>query len=163
MKLSPSQQCRHRTTVLQCDMFTQHSKSVRVYKNEYRWWKSGLLKVASRRVRCKRNKFVFGSFLRTLTTWHCPHSPAAAAVERRLYSNRSISPARRAHSSKPAAAGLLLWAHASLVRRTDTVHRPCSAYYSDSTNKRVASGDWEILQLSYVITPTSLVIHLIYA
>ena len=27
------------------------------------------------------NKPVF-SFLRTLTTWHCPHSPAAAAVQR---------------------------------------------------------------------------------
>jgi len=48
-------------------------------------------------------KSVF-SYLRTLTTWHCPHSPAA----RRCFSNRSISPARRAHSSKPAAAGLLL-------------------------------------------------------
>ena len=40
------------------------------------------------------------SFLRAPTTWHCPHSPAAAA-ERRPSRNRSISPARRAHSSKP--------------------------------------------------------------
>ena len=32
------------------------------------------------------------------------------AAERRPCSNRSISPARRAHSSKPAAPGLLLWA-----------------------------------------------------
>jgi len=40
------------------------------------------------------------SFLRAPTTWHCPHSPAAAA-ERRTSRNRSISPARRAHSSKP--------------------------------------------------------------
>jgi len=31
--------------------------------------------------------------LRTLTTWHCPHSPTA----RRCCSNQSISPARRAH------------------------------------------------------------------
>jgi len=38
------------------------------------------------------------SFLRRLTTWHCPHSPAAAA-ERRSCSNQSIFPARRAHSS----------------------------------------------------------------
>ena len=48
------------------------------------------------------NKSVF-SYLRTLTTWHCPHSPAAL----RCCSNRSISPARRVHSSKPAAASLL--------------------------------------------------------
>jgi len=34
---------------------------------------------------------------------------ALPAFARRCYSNRLISPARRAHSSKPAAAGLLLW------------------------------------------------------
>jgi len=45
------------------------------------------------------------SYLRTLTTRHCPHSPAA----RRCCSDRSASPARLAHSSKSAAAGLLLW------------------------------------------------------
>ena len=55
------------------------------------------------------------SFLRTLTTWHCPHLSAA----RRYYSIQSISPALRAHSSKPAAAGLLLWAHAATDTRTD--------------------------------------------
>ena len=47
------------------------------------------------------------SYLRTPTTWHCPHSTAA----RRCCNNRSIYPARRAHSSKPAAAGLPLWIH----------------------------------------------------
>jgi len=41
------------------------------------------------------------------TTWHCPHSPAAAA-ERWSFSNRSISIARWAHSSKSAAAGMML-------------------------------------------------------
>ena len=41
---------------------------------------------------------VFG-YLRTLTTWHCPHSSAAC----RCCSNQSISPTRRAHSSEPAA------------------------------------------------------------
>ena len=56
------------------------------------------------------------SYLRTLTTWHCPHSPAA----RRCCSNRSVSPARRAHSSKPAEAGLLLWIHPVTDRRMDT-------------------------------------------
>jgi len=39
------------------------------------------------------NKSVF-SYLRTLTTLHCPHSPTTAAV----------SPAHQANSSKPAAA-----------------------------------------------------------
>ena len=51
------------------------------------------------------NKSMF-SYQRTLTMWHCPHSPLhAIAAERRPCSNRSISPAHRAHSSKPAAAG----------------------------------------------------------
>jgi len=54
----------------------------------------------------------------------CP--PHAAAAKRRPRSNRSIFPARRAHSSKPAAASLLLWAHATTDGRTDTIpiHRP---------------------------------------
>jgi len=59
------------------------------------------------------NKSVF-SYLRTLTTWHCPHSPAT----RRRW---SISLASRAHSSKSAKASLLLWAR---VRAgTDTHER----------------------------------------
>ena len=63
---------------------------------------------------------------------HCPHSPSAPCC----CSNRSISPAHRAHSSKPAtAAGLLPWTRAGTDgqrgRRTDTVpfHKPYSAYY----------------------------------
>jgi len=44
--------------------------------------------------------------------------PAFARRARRCCSNRSISPARRAHSSEPAAAGLLLWAHAGTDGRT---------------------------------------------
>jgi len=43
------------------------------------------------------------SFLRTLTTWHCPRSPVAAA-DSWPCSCRPIAPARRAYSSKPAAA-----------------------------------------------------------
>ena len=71
------------------------------------------------------------SYLRTLTTWHCPHSPAADA-ERRPCSNRSISPAS---SRKPT--GLLLRARAGTDRRTDTVplHRPCCTYYAGSANE----------------------------
>jgi len=53
------------------------------------------------RVKNNNNKRTYlSSCPRTLTTWHCPHSPAAVAA---YSSNRSISPASRAHSSKPAA------------------------------------------------------------
>ena len=50
-----------------------------------------------------------------LRTWHCPHAPAVTAAHRQC-SNRSISPARWAHSSKPAAAAGQDRTH----RRTDT-------------------------------------------
>ena len=54
-----------------------------------------------------RNKSVF-SFLRQLTTWHCPHLILRAVLRRSCCwapgSNRSISPVRRAHSSKPAVS-----------------------------------------------------------
>ena len=56
------------------------------------------------------------SFLRTLTAWYCPQSPATAA-QRRTRSHQSISAARRALSGKPAAACLLVWALAG----TDSV------------------------------------------
>jgi len=46
----------------------------------------------------------------------------------RCCSNRSISAACQAHSSKPAAVGLLLW-------HTTPFLRPCSAYYAGSVNK----------------------------
>jgi len=80
------------------------------------------------------------SFLRTLTTWHCPHSPAAAA-ERRLCSNRSISPTRRAHSSKPAArccSGRMGQRDGQTDRQTDR-HRTVTQtalriYYAGSAN-----------------------------
>ena len=66
------------------------------------------------------------SYLRTPTTWHCPHSPDA----RRCCSNWSISPARWAQDSKPA--GLLVWTHFGTDRQTDTVPflEPCSTYYA---------------------------------
>ena len=61
---------------------------------------------------------------------------ALPAFARRCCSNRWISPAGRAHSSKPVAAGLLLWAHAGTNGRMDTVpfHRPRFAYYAGSAN-----------------------------
>jgi len=71
------------------------------------------------------------------------------AFAHRCCSRRSTSLACRAHSSKPAAAGLL-WAHAGTDRRTggrtdrrtDTVpfHRFCCACYAGSANRRLSSG-----------------------
>ena len=61
----------------------------------------------------RNNKSVF-SYLDTLTTWHCPHSPTA----HHWCSKRSISPARRAHTSKTLAGGLLLLARAGTDGRT---------------------------------------------
>ena len=46
-------------------------------------------------------------------------SVALPAFDRRCCCSRSISPAHLAHGSKPAAAGLLLWAHAGTDRRTE--------------------------------------------
>jgi len=79
---------------------------------------------------------------RSSLEWACVYLPTHAhnvvgllpAFARRCCSNRSISPARRAHSSKPAAAGLLLWANDGTDTRTgrqrDTVpfHRPCAPH-----------------------------------
>ena len=60
------------------------------------------------------------------------------------------SPARLAHSSKPTAAGLLLWIHAGTDGRTDgqrdgrtdavLLHRPCSAYYAGSASNASIRG-----------------------
>ena len=73
-------------------------------------------------------KSVF-SYLRTLTTWHCPHSPAA----RRCFSNRSISPARWAHSSKPTAAGVLLLAQQH--KQTDR-HKAIASTRASTASRR---------------------------
>ena len=75
--------------------------AVRVVRQWSKFFSVGLSSIA---VRCScHNSSVF-SFLRQLTTWHCPHAPRArrcCCVQ--PYSSRSLSPARRAHSSKPAA------------------------------------------------------------
>jgi len=70
------------------------------------------------------------SYLRTLITRYCPRSPAAAAA---------AAVDRYIHGSKPAAAGLLLWARAGTDRRTDPVpfHKLCSAYYAGSVINNV--------------------------
>ena len=84
------------------------------------------------------------SFLRRLTTWHCPHLPAARcccwALARSTAIDRYLLPAAT-HGSKSAAAGLLLWAHAwtdgQRNERTSYryIHcRSCSAYYDGSAN-----------------------------
>jgi len=95
------------------------------------------------------NKSVF-SFLRQLTTWHCPHLLLCAVLQpdccwppaRRPCSNRSISPGRRAHSSKPAAAacdGRLNWGtERQTDGRTDArqLHRSCSTHYAGSADNQ---------------------------
>ena len=62
-----------------------------------------------------------------LTTWHCPHSITACCC----CSNRSISPACRANSSKPAAAGSV---GPRSDKQMDTIpfHRPYSTYHAGS-------------------------------
>jgi len=70
------------------------------------------------------------SFLRTLTTWHCPHSPASA-VERRTCSNRyHLLTAASCSSSGPTRTDT------RTDKRTDIwpFHRPCSAHYASSAN-----------------------------
>jgi len=89
------------------------------------------------------------SFLRTLTTWHYPHSPdARRAPVRRAAIDRYLLLAN--DSSKPAA-GLLLWVHGGTDRQTGgqtdvtdgqvdrrpmivQTHGLCSAYYAGIAN-----------------------------
>ena len=71
------------------------------------------------------NKSVL-NFLRTLITWHCPHSPAACtpllptagrvAIDDRYL----LSVAGPTTANLQQAAGLLLWANAGTDRRTHT-------------------------------------------
>jgi len=79
-------------------------------------------------------QFAF-SYLRTLIS-----STGTVRIRTPLLQHRSISPSRRAHSRKPAAASLLLCAMLGQTdgrtdrRRTDG---PCSAYYAGSANNRL--------------------------
>jgi len=56
------------------------------------------------------------SFIRTLTTWHCPRSSAAAA---RLLLIVGPPAVQQSIDICSAAAGLLLWAPAETDRQTD--------------------------------------------
>jgi len=85
------------------------------------------------------SKPVFG-FLCTLTTWHCPHSPAAApccCAARRppLLIDISCTPGPQQQTRRT----LLQRSKAGTDRQTDTVpfHRPCSAYYAGNANKGI--------------------------
>jgi len=77
------------------------------------------------------------SYLRTLTTWHCPHSPAA----RRCCNNRSISPVSRAHSSKPSAAGWPVLGQTDGQTDGQTPYRCVSA---PNTMQSVPTRQWHI-------------------
>jgi len=79
------------------------------------------------------NKCVFSSYLRTLTTWHCPHSPAAAAaIDRYL-----LPPGPQQQTCNNAFAAVGPCWNRQTERRTDTVpfHRPCSAFYAECANE----------------------------
>jgi len=83
------------------------------------------------------NKSVSG-YLRTLTTRHCPHSPAAAAaaIDRDLPTGLTAANLQQRYRGNSAAAGLLPWAHAGTDGRRTTYrhHRPCCVYYAGSVN-----------------------------
>ena len=86
-----------------------------------------------------------------LSTWHCPHLQLSAVLWPRAAALllpgalrcRSISFARTALSSKPAARRYCVWLMGQTDwwtdRRTDTgpFYRPCFAYYAHSVKKRV--------------------------
>jgi len=80
-----------------------------------------------------RRKPVGVYILHKLTTWYFLHSPAVL----RCFSNQLLSPAGRAHSSKPAAEGRVRWTDRRTDRWTNNIlfHRPCSACYAGSANE----------------------------
>jgi len=84
---------------------------------------------------CNRSVF---SFLRTLTTWHCPHSPAACRCCRAsaLQHRRSRSPAARVHSSSGFAVVGPCWDRQTDGHRTVT-YRSCFAYYAGSADNKL--------------------------
>ena len=86
------------------------------------------------------NKSVL-NFLRTLITWHCPHSPAACtpllptagrvAIDDRYL----LSVAGPTTANLQQAAGLLLWANAGTDRRTHTSEKFWVAMLTDRHKK----------------------------
>ena len=79
---------------------------------------------------CRNHNSMIASCLCWCCQWQRQRLLAFAAAA--PCSNRSISPARRAHSSKPAAAAC----DGRMQGQTDVgpLHRPCSAYYTSSVN-----------------------------
>jgi len=79
------------------------------------------------------------SYLRTLTTWHCPHLPTtAAAIDRFLL---PTGPTAANLQQRVCCCGPMLGQTSPADRRTDTVpiHRLCSTYYAYSANKSAFS------------------------
>ena len=85
-----------------------------------------------------KNKSMF-NYLRTLTTWHCPHSPAAiAAIDRYLLPAGHM---QHQTCSRGFAAVGPCWerqTYRETNRRTDYIpfHVPCSAYYAGSASNK---------------------------
>ena len=70
-------------------------------------------------------------YLRTLTTWYCPHSSAAAAEIDRHLLPTGHKAANRPHAAEAGERDR------QTGRRTDTVpfHKPYSAYYAGSASE----------------------------
>ena len=83
------------------------------------------------------NKSAF-SYPRTLTTWHCPHSPAAAVATHQYIlpagpTAANLQPQGACGQCQVCCCGPML---GQTYGRTDTVpfHRPCSEYYAGSAD-----------------------------
>ena len=117
------------------------------------------------RAKSSANKNVF-SFLRTLTTWHYPLSPAAAphaallcALQQSIDISCLPGPLRQTCSSGYAAVGP--WWDRQTGRRTDArqMHRPCSAEYEDSANNLcVSAGGLVVHHYSFIAFDISLIL-----
>jgi len=71
------------------------------------------------------------SYLRTLTTWHCPHSPTDAAIDRYLL---SAGPTGANLQQRICCCGPMLGQTDGHTDDTVPFHRPCSDCYTGSAN-----------------------------
>jgi len=90
------------------------------------WYRQNVLRQTN-----GHKQFAF-SYLRTLIS-----STGTVRIRTPLLQHRSISPSRRAHSRKPAAASLLLCAMLGQTDGRTDRRRHCSAYYAGSANNRL--------------------------